>query len=355
MKDRLWSVIFVGAGVVLLVIAGGHILSTPATPSLVHLVLDLVFLVGSGLGFIAVGYWHWQKPLPRDRYPRLLGWVFAGVLLLMSINFITLYLGSDLVTLAEAFEVVRIGGSFGAIGGLLVGTVEANAIVQSREAASAQAKAQALEEEQEHFNQINAYLRHYALNSLTAIRGYTDHLAEEIPSDETAKLETIEDRIETITTLIDHILVLSTTLQEDAPRSESAVKPLLESALSKASVPQSVTLDVPADLPSIYTTPPFERALRLLFCALGEVLDPDESLQITATESGTQVTISISVADPVALTDADFTGSGSVVDIQLALAKEFINSTGTLCLGESTDDSLVCECTVPCTPCGQDT
>lgn len=249
MKDRLWSVIFTGAGVVLLVISGRHILSTPTTSPLVHLLLDLVFLVGSGLGFIAVGYWHWQDPLPRDRYPRLLGWVLGGVLLFTSLNFISLYLGSDLVTLTESFEVVRIGGSFGAIAGLLVGTVEANAIVQSREAASAQAKAQALEEEQEHFNQINAYLRHYALNSLTAIRGYTDHLAEEIPSDETAKLETIEDRIETITTLIDHILVLSTTLQEDTPRSESAVKPLLESALSKASVPQEVILNGSVEIP----------------------------------------------------------------------------------------------------------
>ena len=354
MRGRLWSVVFIGAGVVLLLLAGAHIFSTSAASSLLHLLLDSIFLAGSGLGFIAVGYWYWQDPLPQDCYPRLLGWVFGGILLLTSVNFISLNLGSNLVTLAESLEVVHIGSSVGAVAGLLVGTVEANAILQSREAASAQAKAQALEEEQEHFNQINEYLRHYALNSLTAIRGYTDHLAEEIPSDETAKLETIEDRIETIATLIDHITVLSTTLQEDISRRESAVEPLLESAL-KASIPQEVTLDIPSDLPSIYTTPPFERALRLLFSALGKVLGADESLQITATESGRQVTISISIANPAGLTDADFTGTGSVADIQLALAEELINSTGTLCLGESTDDSLVCECTVPSTPDGQGT
>ncbi|MBX0325592.1 hypothetical protein EGH21_21450 [Halomicroarcula sp. F13] len=314
--------------------------------SIGYLIVVLVLISGAGLGLLYGGYWHLHNPLPRDRYPRLLGWLLAGALLLMSIGVISLYLGSVQITQAELFAVLHLTSSLGIATGLLVGTVEATAIVQSRAAARTEAKARALERERDRIYRLTGLLRHHILNSLTVISGYVDYLSTDIPPEDEEKLDAIDERIKTITTLIENIRTLSTTLQDDSPQTQYDVEVLFKKVCEEVAPPQTVSITIPTDTPTLYTTVTFEQTLCLLFDALADVFDASDTFTVTACGSHEGVTISISTAEPKALTQESFSRAGPETDVKFALARELLTSSGTLQLDDSQDTTLACQFTV---------
>jgi signal transduction histidine kinase len=342
MQGRSWGRFFMGVGALVGASSLIHLFTDYwRAMTQAHFLLASILLIGTGLSVIYGGYWHNRNPFPASRYPRIIGWLTAGALLFTSVNVLNLFIGSNAVTPPELVEVVHVAGSIGVAVGLFVGTVEARAIRQTRTAASAEARANAMEAERERMDRINELLRHYVLNSLTVISGYRTRLGNDRSTGDQEEADVVEERIETIATLVEHVRTLSNG-HGDATRSEQALEVLLASTGREVSGSRRVDIDVPDDIPMIAVTPSFERALYLLFEALDDLVDENDQFMITAHEVDDGVSISVSTERPMAFTEQAFAAAGPETKIKHAIVVEYVGESGRLSVGDDPDDSLAC-------------
>lgn len=342
MESRYWSLSLMALGAVMVATSLWHLLHEFPPSVDLHFVADLVLIGGSGLAVLYGGLWHRRSDVGRGQELRLLGWLLGGALLFTSVMVVSLFVGSQGVTFTELLEVVHLTISVGMATGLGVGTVEATAIAESRAAARAEAATAALEREQERVFRINELLRHYVLNSLTVIGGHVDRYGETDSVDTVA----VDERIDTVETLVEHIRALSTALREDSPLTDYEPGQLVRSTLAEIDPEQTVVVDIDPDAPSIRAPVSFERALGLLFEALLERQGSDDSLDVTLTESADDVSIQISSDLTSSSAGEPFAAVGPQADLKFTLAREFIDSAGTLRLGDEAPAGVFCSLTV---------
>jgi len=310
-----------------------------------HVVVDALLLGSAGAGIIYGGYWHMQTSEIGDRFRRIFVWLLGTVLLFASVNTVALFIGSDVVTLGEFYEVMHLSVSIGAAIGLLVGTIEARAISQSEVAARAEARTAVLEREQRRILRINELLRHYVLNSLTVIGGYIENSSTAGRPDRSV----VDERIDTIETLVEHVRAVSTALQHDSPETTYALDELVTATVRTIDPDQTVENDISPQMSAVRGGIGFERGIQLLFESFFAVLDPEATIRVTADDSVEGVSLVFSTGEgEVSLGDC-LDNPGPEVDLKLTLASELFDSAGTVSFDESGGD-----CELLLTPVGDD-
>lgn len=308
-----------------------------ASAEVIHLLGHGVLVGGSGLGLLYGAYWHWVHELPRERYPRILGWVVASAVLFTGTALVSLYMGSNLVTTEELFEVLYLSVSVGSIVGTVGGSHEARAITRAKAAASDQARAEAREAEQERLEQLNGLLRHYVLNGVSVIDGYVDQLRDEVPASEHPKLDAIEDRTRTMTTLVEHVRTLSKADREDATRPVD-----LAAAVERANDDVDGCGISVETRDHVRATDTLDDGLYHLITAIERITDSEESVTLACERADGRVVLTAtapgSLPEQVEATMFEPVGSG--IGLDLYLAKTLLDSFGELRRVNGIDDAI---------------
>ena len=335
MRSRLWPLFVLGLGVFIFGSSLWHLVHLgPVLPVSPHLVVDVFLIGGSGIAITYAGLWHRHNGPEAGHQLRSLGWLLAGIVLFFTVTSISLYAGSDTVTTAELLEVTHISVAVGASVGLLVGTIELRAIRQSRTAARAEERTEALQRERERIVRVNELLRHYVLNSLTVITGYIHEESVTKRPDRDA----VATRIDTIETTVEHVRALSTALQDESPRTTYALEDLVSTIVGDIDPVQQVRFDLSSELPPVFGTVVLERALGLLFEAFFDALDPGTPVRITTGVSEMGVTLSVSAAGEGSSVEDSLSDAGPEADLKFTLASELVDGTGTISFDEGNGD-----------------
>ncbi|MFB6075273.1 MAG: hypothetical protein ABEJ89_09690 [Haloarculaceae archaeon] len=342
MATRGWNLLFGLVGLLGAAATAWHVLTLPPSHSLLHRVIDVVVQGGAAVSILFIARWHATEGVADERYPRIVAWVIAAVLLFGVVTVSGLYAGSEQVLPGELWEVLELAGIVGAFAGVLVGTIEARAIGHAEAAATAEARAAALAAERDRTEHVTALLRHYVRNAVTAITGYTDHLEGEVPPAERAKLETIEERALTIATLVDNVSTLAAV-----ERAEPSAATDLESALTEAidglAAQSETDVAPPSDVPPAPLSEGSEAALHLAFEGIGIAADEAGTLTVDCQRDEESVVVSIRTEDadlPESVARSPFGPGGSGVGLRLHLAQELLSGGGDLWIAED-DDGVV--------------
>lgn len=329
--DRWVGIIYaIGLGVVL--VGLGHsgysyLLSEDA----LHLVVDAAFLIGSGLGILFGARWHHRHPDQVRNYPRLLGWMGLAAMLGMGLSVVTLYVGSDQVTPGELAEALQLAASFGLLSGLLLGSMEGVATRQTQIAMRERTRADVLEEEREHFEELNDLLRHYILNGVCIIDGYAEELRAVLSPDNHDPIGAIQEQTHTMTILTEHFEPLG-ALHADTHREAVDLDATFRTLADN--LEGGATLRVETDPIGTYRLPPATvESFELLVHALATVADGDAVLDLRAREDGSILQLRID-ATPVRMSDSMATSLfepiGTGTGLEFYLARQLVATVGTL-------------------------
>lgn len=326
MKTRWWGYGIFALGVVVAGHALWHVASYDFDHALFHLLANVALVGGSGVAVLYGGYWHASDPMAEERYPRLAGWMFATVLLFVGLGTVLLYVGSNRVRPAELYESLQLAVSVGLGAGLLMGTIEAREIAAAKAAARAEARNEALQAENERIERINDLLRHYVLNGVNVIGGYTETLKSSVPPEHEATLETIADRAETMATLVEHMRTVTAVDQGEFTTAEVRLGEMLASV---AEIPTAgVTITVPHCDVVVRCHDLLDEALYLLFGALATLTDDGGTITVECRQSATTATLTVTATPaelPPSVEQSLFDPVGPGVGLEFYLAHALLD------------------------------
>lgn len=230
--------VVLGAGrAVLVVIEGGAFFAT---------LVDGVLIGVPGIVLMYGGHRLPNSNLHPDAYPRVASWSLGGAGLMLGVVL--------LLTLDPGGSVDRpiragvIAAALGSIAGLAIGTNEAKAITQAREAEHQAAKA---ERGREILGFLNSTLRHEILNGITVIQGQAAQLARERDDETESRVDVIEARCEDLADLIEDIRPMARTLTGSDEITAVDLSAILTERVNaiRATYPSAtVTAEIPPDV-----------------------------------------------------------------------------------------------------------
>ncbi len=343
MRPRWWPRLLTAMG---LLLAGSGLVHMairwPVQPS--HIVIDLLVILGATVGFVYGAHWYRSRDGRVERTPTIAAWILGGGALFGGMGVITLFVGSEEVRPVELMEVVHVTASAGLASGLLVGTIHLEALRQAETAARAEARAETLLEERERLDELNELLRHYVLNAVNVITGYTQVLAEDVPPEGGEALRTIDDRARLIATLIEH--VQSIQLSDSDPGSVE-LRPVLERVVRDLRAREGLAVDTPASIPAVRTG-----AIHLaeVTALLGEVMAESTrgagTLSLTCDTHEGVATVGLAVRPATLPTDAHRALEepvGSATGLRVYLAKRLLDGDGAITLDEPRPGTVRCD------------
>ncbi|MFB6108380.1 MAG: hypothetical protein ABEJ82_06015 [Haloplanus sp.] len=344
MGERPWGYVVLTLGAVVLASAVWHLFVLDASETSFHHLISMLMVGGSGATLLYGGYRHVSDPFDSERYPVIAGWMAATTVLFVGVSVVTLYSGSRTVRPVELERVVHIAASVGVATGLFVGSTHADALRNAEAASRSEAEAAALAAEQERLERLNELLRHYILNGMNVIQGYSAQLRDDVPPGHHAKLDVIEERTAAIVTLVDHVRLVSGVGPEgstvDLGRAVDAAVDDIDAAVT--------VLRSGRELPPVRADQLTE-ALALLFDALTTVVGADGTIRLDETVSDERVTLSITatpVAFPSGTTDPLVDLDGSRSSLKFHLVRSIVDQYGDLRLVEASDGRLRFELTL---------
>ena len=156
------------------------------------------------------GYWLRRSDLGVERYPRVAAWCFVCLFGFLVVNLL-LMVNFPAATLRANFGWARGVTIFGAVGGLVLGAVEARTVERAIVAERAAVRAEYVEAQHELLAYLNGVLRHEVLNAANVVEGYADLLIEErgdAPDDASDHLQRIRHQSRRMTEVINDVRVL---------------------------------------------------------------------------------------------------------------------------------------------------
>jgi signal transduction histidine kinase len=205
------------------------------------------------LGVSYAGYrlWRGDIDLEPERYPRIGAWCLGGLVGFLGLNLVIMSL-TPAVMLRGNVGWARGSAIYGAVGGLMVGLIEARAVQRALDAERAAMEAKHAEEQRQWLAYLNSLLRHEVLNNANVIVGYTDLLLDSHGHDDeiAPHLETIRRQSENMTDVIKDVRVLieaNENAAEFEPVNLSDVVTDVTTDLLDASDDALIETDVPAD------------------------------------------------------------------------------------------------------------
>ena len=348
MRTRGWAGVIATLGVLFTGSMVWHlvVLDAPVTGTF-HDLITLVLVGGAGLGLLYAAYWHGKRTLAAEYHHLIAAWMAASTLLFVSTGTISLYSGSQRVLLSGLIEAVHIAGSVGIVVGLLVGTIQAQAIRSAEAAARAEAKAQAIEDERERLDRLNDLLRHHVLNGMQLVTGYATQLRETVPAENQATLDIIEERANAIVMLIEHVRSVSGIIEDDTATGAVDLGSAIDAAVAEIDSRFGVTIDAPEETPEVRANN-LSEALILLCEALATITE-EGAIRISRNRQTPHVTLTIattSVDGSRPIGESVFELSGSIPGLKLYLAKAIIEEYGELDLTEQADGVVELELTL---------
>lgn len=314
----------------------------PVQPS--HIAIDLLVILGASFGFVYAGHWYRSRDARMERTRTMAAWIVGGGTLFGGMGVITLFVGSEEVRPVELVEVVHVTASAGMASGLLVGTIYLEALRQAEMAARAEARAETLLDERERLDELNELLRHYVLNAVNVITGYTQVLAEEVPPERVEALRTMDDRARLIATLIEHVQ----SIQLSDSGSESVeLQAVLERVARDLRDRDGLAVETPTSVPAVRTDATHLAEVTALLCeVMGENTRGPGTLSITCDTDEDVATVGLTVRPATLPTEAYRALEepvGSATGLRVYLAKRLLDGDGSLTLDEPRPDTVRCD------------
>ncbi|MFB6305199.1 MAG: hypothetical protein ABEH47_08535 [Haloferacaceae archaeon] len=300
MRSPTWARLVAALGLLLLasVAAGALVPGTPESP--VHRVADLLVVGGSGLCLLYAAYWHAERPLLGEQYPRIFGWTGVTTVLFVGIGVLTLYIGSRRVEPTELLEVLHATASVGLATGLFVGTTHARVVDAAEVAARADARAEALAAERERAERLNDLLRHYVLNGVNVVTGHVDRLRSVVPEEDGDALDAVDRRARSMATLVQHVNSLLASERGHAAATTVDLVAAVEAAVADVRGGPSVRVRTPGAPLPVLAAETLDDVLDLLFDAVTSATGPGGEIDVRCEGGETHATVTIT-ATPVDL------------------------------------------------------
>ncbi|MFB6197093.1 MAG: hypothetical protein ABEI52_02325 [Halobacteriaceae archaeon] len=309
-------------------------------------ITELILLGSASAGLLYWPYWHARNPLPSERYRRITGWTLGSALFLVAFSMIVIFVGSGPLQASQTVETVLFTGAYGVSAGLLLGTFEAEGMTN----AEIRARADALEEERQRLLELNDLLRHYILNSVTIIIGYSSRLRNVVSGPDTNNLDIIEHRAQTLDTLATNLRTLTVDAVEEQHQHVEACK-LLREAFDNLERQENLTITFP-DTPRPIVVPENSgAAIELLLDSLIRATHDGGQITIrceSPSESKARVVFECQPASlPPAVKESVFEPTAADIGLQLYIAHEVLTQNGDLTYSAVGDDILRFEWVCP--------
>lgn len=354
MNARWWAVTFPTVGLLLAGTAIYHLAAQIGSVTWLHLVVDVVVLTSAAVAFVYAGYYYDAQGIPIDRYRTVWGWIVGAGLLSSGFGVIVLYVGTDVLTTAAVVEVLQLTASAGLLAGLLTGTLHVSALTNAKAAARAEASANALADEQARLKHLDEILRHYVMNAINVVTGYTALLREAEVDDREAALDAIDSRARTIATLIDHVRVIQAVDVDPTP---TPLDDVLADVVDAIDAEAHLVVE-PPERPSTVAVSRthLEEAMTLLCDVMVELLERGGAsekgghITVTSTRHGATVRLAVTVTPaslPAAIEGPVTDPVGSDVGLRVYLAHRLLEEFGQLALRAADDEAVRCELELP--------
>ncbi|WP_247730223.1 sensor histidine kinase [Halovivax limisalsi] len=141
-------------------------------------IVGIVSMLPFLIGILYAPFWLRRSDLSSARYPRLIGWLFGGLVTFLAMNLAVLPTRPP-----ESPEMLvswlRWATVIGTAVGLMIGIIEARAIERATVAEREAVRTEQLEEQRNLLDYLNSILRHEILNSAAIIDGYACRLRDD--------------------------------------------------------------------------------------------------------------------------------------------------------------------------------
>lgn len=282
------SFVVLGAGrAILLVIEGGAVSGA---------LVDVILIGIPGFVVLYGGYRLPKTDLHPDAYPRIASWSLGGAGLMLGV--VLLLVLNPAGSVDRPIRAVIIATALGTVAGLAIGTNEARAITQAREAEHHAAEA---ERGREILGFLNSTLRHEVLNGINIIQGQAAQLANELDVGTNSHIDIIEARSGDLADLINDIRPMARTLTGEAETTAIDLSATLIERVNaiRATYPSAtVTTEVPADV-SVQANQGISHALSNILVNAIEHNDQDAPrVEVSVTPAAERVRIDIADNGP---------------------------------------------------------
>jgi len=271
--------------------------STPAS----QLVGEFLVTLTAGGALAYGGYWITTRDYPLELYPRIARWCLGGIVGFLAINLVIMAV-SPTPTLRGNVAWARGTATFGALGGLLLGIIEARSIQRARRAERAVARAEYAERQQQWFDYLNGLLRHEVLNKANVIEGYAALVAEDVDDPVLReRLEVIRRNSDEMAEVIEDVRVLIHTTEDPETLSAIDLVPIVRDAIAdvrdrpervhvEAALPSDAPVSADALLPRVFSN--------LLDNAVEHSDSDDVAIDVTIEERPEEVLVTVSDDGP---------------------------------------------------------
>lgn len=180
-------------------------------------VVELLVYGGIAAGLTYGGYRLQRDDLAPERYPRIAGWCFGGLLGFLGLDLLVIaYMPAATPEATVAW--VRGTAIFGAGIGLFVGHIEARSFERARATERALARAEYAETRRQWLDYLNSLLRHEVLNKANVIEGNATLARDETADDVVReRLDTVVVQSRHITEVIEDVRALLETHEDPDP------------------------------------------------------------------------------------------------------------------------------------------
>ncbi|WP_181685460.1 hypothetical protein [Halorhabdus salina] len=280
--NRVASVLaFAGVGLVSFAVVNflTHEINTAPTA---HIVSNLVVAGGAGAGLLYVAYWLSGQSFSSARNKRILAWTGLGAGTLLGVFLVVQPMAQETVTGEELLHIVQVSLSVGGLLGAAIGSFEARALTRAEEVTRVESQLDALEDERERWAELNTVFGHYVNNSVTVINFCLADLQDRVTDAESREhIETIADRVETVATVAEHVDRLGPAAAFDDVPPAADLASLSEQANQLAKIDADLSIQIPADGPTVVVGASVAQDLALLFEALADMGGPDGRIECT--------------------------------------------------------------------------
>ncbi|GGM72361.1 signal transduction histidine kinase [Halarchaeum rubridurum] len=242
------------------------------------------------------GRWVTTRDYATDLYPRIARWCLGGLVGFLAIN-LAIIAVSPAPTLRANVAWARGTATFGALGGLLLGIVEARSIQRARRAERALARAEYAERQQQWFDYLNGLLRHEVLNKTNVIGGYAALVARDVEDPELReRLDVIQRKSDEMAEVIEDVRVLIHATEEPDELATVDLVPVVRDAIADVrDRPERVHVeaDLPADA-AVYADDLLPRIFSNILDNAVEHSDTDDvTIDVTVTERSDEVAVTV--------------------------------------------------------------
>lgn len=348
MTTNRWAVVYGILGLIVLTFGLSPRYLGLGGDSSTHLLVDFSVNLVTGFGLLYGAYWHWNRDLPAHHYTQIALWILGVTVLLVSLGTITLFLGSSLVLQHELLEVVQLNLGFGLLMGLLIGTIRSLSEQNTRIAAHAEAKAEAIEDEQKRLAELNGLLRHYILNAINVVEGHAHLIANSETDDHEQSAASIRNKAQNITEIIENLEWLS----DLGPTRVQSIdlEQSIRHATRRGVDDPTISLELPTSDLQIRANSSITKAISILCGVLSSATEPGGTISITIERQGREAIVRAEghpAALPNEVQHSMFEPIATGIGLKLFIADKIIDQFGELSCPSESQGSLVFECRLP--------